>query len=591
MRLIGPLRARGRDEGGFTMVMTMTVMFCVTMLAIAALSAAQGDIEPGSHDKTRKIAYAAAEAGVQNYLFHLSEDGEYWSKCATGALPSAVSDPWDGITPTDDRRRWMTLPGSKARYTIELLPANGATVCSTSDPQTVIDSDTGTFRIRATGEAADGARRSIIATFKRQSLLDFLFLTDKETRGPELYAMQLPSRTSRQDGGTGLDLAGWAAASCDRYSGTDPALGNRAAQQFAGEYLHPDGTWRRFTLGCVDLGFKSGEVIAGPVHTNDELLIDCSPPAPTFGDSIDDAIETSSLGQPAVTPEDPEGGFRMCAGAKPVVNFPNTTTPVATAGTSAPRSAPLQLPLTNAELLTDADPAYRFKGTTKITMNGTTMTVTATRMAAGSPPLVDVVMAIPPDGVVYVANDGSCPSYTPVDSSAAPSTCGNLELSGSYAANVTFTAENDILVTEDVQRMSGDFLLGLIAINYVRVHHPVTGCDPASPVTCNSIRGCTNAAGTPTNVSIDAAIVSLRRSFIVDNWFCGASLGTLSINGAIAQRFRGPVGSVTPSGTESGYRKAYTYDTRLRYRSPPRFLDPVNAQWRVQTFSEQVPAR
>ena len=60
---------------------------------------------------------------------------------------------------------------------------------------------------------------------------------------------------------------------------------------------------------------------------------------------------------------------------------------------------------------------------------------------------------------------------------------------------------------------------------------------------------------------------------------------------SFAQKFRGPVYSVTRSGVEVGYDKSYVYDTRLRYRSPPHFLDPVNAQWRLQTFSEQVPAR
>jgi hypothetical protein len=207
-------------------------------------------------------------------------------------------------------------------------------------------------------------------------------------------------------------------------------------------------------------------------------------------------------------------------------------------------------------------------------------------------------MAIPVDGVVYVSNDGACPEYTPVDSNAEPDTCGNLELQGDYAANVTFGAENDIVVMDDLQRTSSSsaFLLGLIATGYVRVSHPVTGCNPASwpgstPTTCNSVSGCTNAPGTPTDVTIEAAILSLTRSFIVDNWFCGAKLGTLHVFGAVAQKFRGPVYSVTPAGTESGYDKSYAYDSKLRHRSPPYFLDPVNAQWRVETFTEQLPAR
>ena len=81
---------------------------------------------------------------------------------------------------------------------------------------------------------------------------------------------------------------------------------------------------------------------------------------------------------------------------------------------------------------------------------------------------------------------------------------------------------------------------------------------------------------------------------MVDNWFCGASLGTLRVYGAIAQMFRGPVFRVNTGAAASitGYPvKDYSYDTKLKYRSPPYFLDPVQAQWRVQTFSEQAPAR
>ncbi|HEV7808266.1 MAG TPA: hypothetical protein VGO80_20835 [Solirubrobacteraceae bacterium] len=593
MHLIAALRSLHRDERGFTMLTVITVMFCVTLLSIAALSAAQNDLEPGAHDRSRKIAYAAAEAGVQNYLYHLSQDVDYWTKCTTGAPPHAVSDPWNGTSPASDPRTWMAIPGSSARYTIELLPVNGSPACSTAAPAaTMIEGDTGTFKIRSTGqERVGGVKRSIVATFRRKSLLDYLYFTDKETRPPDLYAMQLLSRTSREDGNPTRDLVGWAAAECAaRYWGDDPARGNRAGQEFKGDYLHPtDGTYHHFTLRCQEPGFNSTEVVDGPLHTNDELFNVC--PTPKLGDSMDDAIETSSLGQLPATPADPKGGFRnTCSAADTKVNFSTTASPSPSYGTSKPRSPALQLPATNAALLSDTDVAYRFKGNTKITMTGTSMLVTGRRLAAGSPELVNISMAIPVDGVVYVANNGSCPSYTPVDSGAAPITCGNLELQGLYARNVTFTAENDIVVRGDVKRTSpgSTFLLGLIATNYVRVYHPVTGCSPASPVTCNNITGCTDGAGTNRDVSIEAAILSLTRSFIVDNWFCGSMQGELRVFGAIAQKFHGPVVGETRT---SGYDKVFTYDNQLKYRSPPHFLDPVDAQWRVQTFSEQVPAR
>ncbi|MEY2442364.1 MAG: hypothetical protein QOJ46_1790, partial [bacterium] len=458
----------------------------------------------------------------------------------------------------------------------------------------------GTFKIRSTGQdLATHTKRSIVATFKRKSFLDYLYFTDKETRAPGLYGMNVPSRVTRDKGGSGLDLIGWARARCDRYWGTDPSLGNRGGQAYDGQFQKSDGTWEDIStagpLTCNEQEFKAGDVIAGPVHTNDQMLIDCASPSPQFGDSIDDAVEVSSLGQLPASPPDPNAGWRGCT--EPYVNF-STTSPARPAGTWKARAAPLTLPLTNSALRRDTAAAYRFKGTTKIAMHGTTMTVTGLREDGVM--LTNATVAIPADGVVYVSTNNTAPSacseYNAVDSGALATACGNLELQGDYAVNVTFGAENDIVVKANVTRTSSgsQFLLGLIAANYVRVDHPVTGCSPASPVTCNYRTGCTNAAGSPTNVAIDAAILSLTRSFVVDNWFCGAGLGTLKVHGAIAQMFRGPVSrdntGVAGGGT-SGYAKDYSYDSSLKYRAPPKFLDPVQAQWRVQTFSEQVPAR
>jgi hypothetical protein len=585
MRLIALLRRRTRDERGFTMLTVMSIMFVVTLLSIAALSAAQNDLRPGGHDTARKVAYAAAEAGVQNYLYHLSQDLDYWTKCTNVPAPNAVNNPWNGGG--SDPRTWSSLPGSSARYTIELLPVSGAAACDSADAvATMIDTDTGTFKIRATGEdRAGGVKRSIVATFRRKSLLDYLYFTDKETLSPDLYAILAPD--SREDGVSPTrNVAAWAAANCDRYWGDDPSLGGRNTPTFSGDLLYPDGSWHHTSVPfhCQKPGFSSDELVAGPLHTNDEIFNNC--PTAQFGNSPDDAIETSSLGQPGVTTVDPQGGFhQVCSASDTKVNLSTNTSPNAGYGTSLPRSAPLQLPLTNSALLDDTGAAYRFKGTTQITMNGTTMHVKGTHADGTS---VDTDMAIPPDGVVYVANDGSCAGYKATDTDAPTPGCGNLEVEGNYSANVTLTAENDIVVTGDLKRTSSssNFLLGLIATNYVRVAHPVTGCDPEN--TCNGMSDCTEPADTQHDIAIDGVILSLTRSFIVDNWFCGSEQGDLIVKGAIAQKYHGPVGD---KPAHAGYQKVFTYDEQLRYRSPPHFLDPVNAQWHVRTFSEQVPAR
>ena len=108
----------------------------------------------------------------------------------------------------------------------------------------------------------------------------------------------------------------------------------------------------------------------------------------------------------------------------------------------------------------------------------------------------------------------------------------------------------------------------------MRVYHPCTS-DTNSPVM--------------DDVRIDAAILSLLHSFTVDNYDCGNKLETLIVNGAIAQKYRGAVG--TSGSAARGFIKDYNYDDRLRYRSPPYFLEPIAASWHVIRSNEQVPPR
>jgi hypothetical protein len=64
----------------------------------------------------------------------------------------------------------------------------------------------------------------------------------------------------------------------------------------------------------------------------------------------------------------------------------------------------------------------------------------------------------------------------------------------------------------------------------------------------------------------------------VDNYGCGKHLGELNVYGAIAQKFRGPVGLVSGQG----YDKEYIYDERLATDEPPYFLSPLNAGWEIE---------
>jgi hypothetical protein len=162
---------------------------------------------------------------------------------------------------------------------------------------------------------------------------------------------------------------------------------------------------------------------------------------------------------------------------------------------------------------------------------------------------------------------------------------------GKYAKPLTIAAANDVIITGNVEKSTEEGLLGLIANNFIRIYHPVTLVHPEKchTVTENGhtnqvcepnleITECSgNASGILENVKIEAALLAIKHSFIVDNYNCGKKLGNLNVKGAIAQKYRGAVGTTGSSGT--GYLKNYEYDERLKTTEPPSFIEPIKSDW------------
>ena len=69
-----------------------------------------------------------------------------------------------------------------------------------------------------------------------------------------------------------------------------------------------------------------------------------------------------------------------------------------------------------------------------------------------------------------------------------------------------------------------------------------------------------------TNPWIYAGILSTSHSFIVDNFSCGEALGKLNEYGAIAQDYRGPV------GTSGGTATSRTTNTTIASRPTSRLI-------------------
>lgn len=529
MRLIRRLK---RDEGGYTMIAAIGATMLVTVLVSGSLAAVEGDLNITKSDQDHKKAYEAAMAGLGDYSYHLNEDNGYWAKCTTVPTPTAVNQ----MGSTANRR---SVAGSTtATYALELIPATGQSSCDPSNPtQTMLESggtNDGTFRIRATGYAGE-VRQSVVATYKRANFLDYVYFTQLETSDPVTY-------------GDPQTIAG-ANIQC-----------TKTIQQ--GRYNQPiPNSGGQF---CTKIVFVSGDDINGPLHTNDALMI-CG--QPTFGRNASDVTEVSSP---------PQGWISECGGG----DDPNFQGPFLT---NAPVLTP---PPTNGQLETIAGPSATYTGQTRIVLSGTNMTVTP---SGGSPTTVP----IPSSGVVYIKNGACSSSYSPFTTTYPnPSTCGNVLVSGTYSGNLTIAAENDVIIEDDLFR-TGNGMLGLIANNFVRVKHPICpssnlGCSNGT-ITSQTGRGqCNsgvNGTGTQSNLNIDAAILAIQHSFIVDHYDCGNSLGTLTVEGAISQRFRGPVG--TTGGT--GYLKNYVYDDRLRFQEPPHFLDPLQTAWNIRRTTLDFP--
>ena len=92
------------------------------------------------------------------------------------------------------------------------------------------------------------------------------------------------------------------------------------------------------------------------------------------------------------------------------------------------------------------------------------------------------------------------------------------------------------------------------------------------------------------NRTVEAAILSVAHTFGVQNYQYGGNRGTLTVTGAIAQKFRGPVGTGPGTGSvTTGYGKNYSYDERFRYSAPPKFLSPVTTVYGVTVWVEISP--
>ncbi|TDN45306.1 hypothetical protein EDF64_103230 [Curtobacterium flaccumfaciens] len=569
-----------RDDRGMALAIAVIFGTVVVFMIATATSVAVAGIKKSSTDADWNAALSAAYAGVQDYEARLSNDTGYtqygnssapFSSTSTGlTLPTGgATNPAFG---TGTAGTWAAVPGGdgKSLYRYEVDSSKYY--------------DTGVIRVRSTGKVGTSVR-SVVASIRQQGFIDFLYFTDYEIQDPVM-------------------------------TNVDPATCVKHAWEG-----RPTSSSRNV---CGEIAFSGGDTIDGPAHSNDTMRI-CQA---TFTSQITTSNPTSGLRYSRV---DSNGssctGQRFPAG----VTQPAFTSTIGMPSTNAQQKAATQY---NTTATSTRSPGCLYTGPTDITFNADgTMTVKsprsiktqtdATDPTSGRTPAAcgipgtgagqlgsasGATVPVPENNLVYVQNVPQAGDANATTTAKLPDACnptsgngvgypraGEAQLSttpcsygtrsgdafvhGVLDGQVTVAAENYLYVTGDMTYEDrGADMLGLTATNAVMVWNPVKAVSCGSSTCYSSILG-------DSDREIDAAIISAAHTFQVQNYAYGGDRGTLTVYGAIAQKFRG----VVRQGS-NGYVKAYQYDARLKHSAPPSFLNPVTTTYGVTTMAEVSPA-
>lgn len=580
IRIRAARRPRRGDDTGAALILVVGVGMILAMLMSMLVVVSVNGMRQARTDADWNAALAAAYAGIDEYQSRLAVDTTYYrfgnsaapfSSGSSVVLPTSPVNPAFGVGTGGS---WATVSDSDARAQYRYEVDNSKY------------SSTGRIRLRATGRVG-AATRTIVADLKQQGFIDFLYFTDYEVQDPTVVGV--PGSSCYTD----------AAKTVMKYS-------------YEGR---PMGTT------CNEIAFGDSDVQEGPVHSNDTIR--------ACGSTFTGAVTTADTRSPYYVRRDSNG--TLCAAP----TFTLTGYPAHTGN--------LPMPATNSELkketrtdlaATDVPrPGCLYTGPTQITFRADgTMNVKSpftkkTRIGnaaatSGSEPsacgaVADLTsvngatIAVPENNVIYVQNVPSISTdvnYTAAGTWPKNFTCttnsgwklesgtvksgypqttlststtekppttttygcraGDVFVKGSFAGAATVAAENFIFVVGDLKYVDDQRdILGLVGNNAVWVWNPANAAG--------------NLIDTSQNRRIDAAILSVAHTFQVQNYAVGSSRGQLTVNGAIAQKYRG----VVRRGS-AGFAKDYNYDTRFKYMAPPKFLNPTTTTYGVTTWVE-----
>ena len=540
------MRSRKNQEG-IALITAVLLGLVAILLSVALLTYANGSQPLARNTQDWNASFSAAEAGVDDFLYRLTRDPEYWQNTGTPA-------------PTDGNQAFTSfvqVPGAtteaKFKYKVTQAPnpTTGANIA-----------------LEVTGKVRNEIRK-IRATLRRRGFIDYLYFTEYEGKDPDL------------------------AADPDQYE-----------QDCSHHWYDPTPP----LSSCTLIVFGDNDVIKGPLHSNDKIWVSGSPSfqgdvstswkktpptnaygvsgsaSPTFARPGDPKYATP-LGMPKSNGALRNLADKFVAGQGCLYTGPTKIT-VRSDGKMdvvSPQTDPADL---NTGCGTGSAGAGVSSTGLDLPVNG--VIYVQNKVAATTSPYYTTncsMTGLPVPIANDVANSNSNLNYTCAK--------GDAFVQGVLKGRLTIAAENRVVVTDDLtyntpptNPASTDFL-GLIANNFIETFHPVQACSSGT--------GCVNGGknlglswngnAALTNLKIHAAILAIDHSFRVQTYDQGDSLGTLTIYGAIAQQYRGIVRRTTSSYV-TGYAKDYNYDNRLKVQSPPHFLDPVQSAWLASSQSE-----
>jgi hypothetical protein len=435
-------RSRRDGEDGMALVLVVASMLILTMFASAALAYAVGSRPLSRHDQDFNGALTAAQAGIDDYIRHLNQDDSYWQLTPSPPDCSNVS------------LMGPSMSGCLYAPTVQFAYVNDDG--NTKGPAFHVDVDPSglggngsTLSVTSTGRV-NGVTRTLQADVGRSGSTAFVYYTDFEVADP---------------------------ANVVSYPDGEPSDKRCITEHW----------WegRNNASGCAEITFIGGDVLNGPVHTNDTpLMTDADGKAPEFKGYQYYPLSLESS-DPACKSGKASNNYAGCYRN----DIPTLRKPAGWA-----KVLPLQ---DNADQM-KTYPGCDYVGQTRIVFtsdgymnvwskdtNSTNSSTTAT--CGGNAPW-GTRIPVPDAEVIYVGDAGSAhqcqaneiapglPVAGDVNMAQADQLCGkgNAYIQGTLLGRVTVAAQNSIVITGDLtlQNPNSNDLLGLVASNSVEIMHP-----------------------------------------------------------------------------------------------------------------------